>query len=167
MKKIFAGFAILFPLLAFANPTALTAKEIGWQVKFEAPPTERIEEQSTSNFYRYVGSTGNFNISLYIESPQCAGDASSGNQLRCFFSRIEQVPGVVKQSIRTSKLPNAVQVSYLTYARTGDAAVKVLHSHILFADKGKWGDLHGSVVKPDASEIAMLLALGDAFSFTN
>jgi hypothetical protein len=31
----------------------------------------------------------------------------------------------------------------------------------------KWGDLHGSVARPDTAEIATLLALGDGFGFTD
>ena len=54
----------------------------------------------------------------------------------------------------------------LHYGQAGETAVKVLHSHVLCADKGKWGALHGAVVRPDTAEIATLPALGVGFSFT-
>lgn len=167
MRRLVALLGLLLPPLAFAGPTVLSARDMGWEVRFEAPATEKLEEQSTPAAYHYLGNAGKFNLSLFIESPQCSGGASSENQIRCFLGRVEHLPGLVKQSIRMNQLPKAVQISYLQYGQVGETAVKVLHSHILFADKGKWGDLHGSIVRPDTSEIATLLALGDGFSFTD
>lgn len=167
MRRFLALFCLLLPPLAFASPTLLTAKDMGWEVRFDAPATEKLEEVSTPTAYHYAGNAGKFNLSLFIELPQCPGGTSSADQVRCFLSRIDRIPGLVKESIRVDQLPKAMQVSYIMYTQVGDVAVKVLNSHILFADKGKWGDLHGSFVKPATSEVATLLALGDAFSFTN
>lgn len=167
MRRLVALLGLLLPPMAFAAPTVLSATEMGWEVRFDAPATEKLEEQSTPAAYHYAGTAGRFNLSLFIESPLCNGGASSDNQIRCFLGRIEHLPGLVKQSMRMNRLPNAVQISYLQYGQLGETAVKVLHTHILFADKGKWGDLHGSVARPDTAEIATLLALGDGFGFTD
>lgn len=167
MRKLLVLLGLVLPSLAFAGPTVLKAKDMGWEVRFDAPATDKVEEQSTPTAYRYLGTAGKFNLSVFIEAPQCSGGVSNDDQLQCFLGRIERVPGLVKQSIRMAKLPKGVQISYVTYTPVGETAVKVLHTHILFADKGTWGDVHGSVVKPDTGEIAALLAMADAFSFTN
>jgi len=167
MNKLIVLFSLLFSSAAFADPTVMHARVLGWEVRFDAPPSAKVEEEGSATAYRYLGNAGKFNLSLLIENPRCAGGVSNNEQLRCFLGLLEKMPGLVRQSIRTNQVPNAVQVSYLTYAQTGEVAIKVLHTHILFADKGKWGDLHGSVVKPDTAEMAMLLGLGDAFSFAS
>ncbi|QGZ38185.1 hypothetical protein IP92_01519 [Pseudoduganella flava] len=167
MKRLVPLFGLFLLRTALADPTVLAARDLGWEVRFDAPPTAKVEERSTPNAYRYAGTAGKFNLSLFIEPPQCEGGATNNEQLQCFAGRLEKVPGLVRQSIRVNRLPNAVQLSYLTYGQTGETAVKIMHTHVLFADKGKWGDLHGSIVKPDTAEIAMLLALGDNFSFTD
>lgn len=165
MKKFALLLGLMVSSLAFANPTVLTAKDLGWTIRFDAPPSRRIQEESTASTYHYAGTAGTFSLSLSIEPPSCKGGSASEDQLQCFLGKIEMVPGLVKQTVKVNRLPNALQVSYLAYARLDDVAVKTMHTHLLFAQKDKWGDLHASVVRPDNGAIAMLLGLGDGFNF--
>jgi hypothetical protein len=77
------------------------------------------------------------------------------------------MPGLVKESIKVNRIARGAQLSYLVYAPVDGKQIKMLHTHLLFADKGKWGDLHASVIRPTTDEVAMLLGLGDQFDFTD
>jgi hypothetical protein len=87
--------------------------------------------------------------------------------VKCFAGNISRLPGLVKETIKVDRIAHGAQLTYLVYAPVNGTMVKMLHTHLLFAGKGKWGDLHASVIQPTTDEIAMLLGLGDSFDFSN
>ena len=167
MKNLIALLSLFVSAAAFADPTVLHANELGWEVHFDAPPTSKVEETSTADAYHYSGNAGKFKLSLDIGQPQCRGGVSRKDQFDCFFGQMDKIPGLVTQSIKFKKVPEAVLISYIAYDQIDGASTKVHHVRILFADKGKWADLHASVVKPESADSAMLLSMGEAFSFSN
>lgn len=166
MKRLIALFSIFASAAAWAEPTVLRASELGWEARFDAPATSKVEESSSATAYRYLGNAGRFNLSLAIEPPVCRGGGSPREQFDCFFGRMEKIPGLVSQSVKVKKANQGVLISYVAYAPVDGANTKIMHVHILFADKGLWGDLHGSVIKPEAEDSAMLLSLGSSFSYS-
>lgn len=167
MKQLIVLLGLFVSSLASANPTVLRAADLGWEVHFDAPPTEKIEERSTASAYHYAGNAGKFNLSLFLERPQCSGDASNKSQVACFLGLIEKSPGLVKQTIRFNDVAQGTQVSYLVRLNVNGKPITMLHTHILFADQGIWGDLHGSVIGPDKDDVAMLIGLGEGFGFSH
>ena len=149
--------------LCFGEPTVMQIPNQGWQVRFDAPPVSKISERLNPAQYYFIGNAGRFNLSLTVETPDCPGEITAADNYRCMIRKIERVPDLVRQTITTEKRANNVQVSYLTYAPVAGQMVKIMNTHVLFAYKGRWGDLHGSVVRPTPEEVAMLLALGDRF----
>ena len=167
MKRCVVVLALLITSLAFAEPNTLTAKDIGLVVHFDAPRTEKIHEESTPAAYLYVGSKGNFTVSLSIQSPSCEGGTAREDHLRCFIRLISMLPGINRDSIQVNRLPGSIRVSYLTETRRDEGTNNLAHTHILFADGDKWADLHGSILHPSSEEITMLSALGDSFRFNH
>ena len=171
MKNLIAVSSLLLSLFvsaaAFADPTVLRANELGWEVHFDAPPTSKVEETSSADAYHYTGNAGKFNLSLVIDQPNCRGGVSRKDQFDCFFGQMDKIPGLVTQSIKFKKAKEAVLISYLAYEQIDGASTKVHHVRILFADKGKWADLHASVIKPESADSAMLLGMNEAFSYSN
>jgi hypothetical protein len=167
MKKTIAALAFAASAGAHAEPTVMRIPELGWEVRFDAPATSKLEEQRSAQAYRYSGNAGRFNLSLFIENPGCPGGVALEDHVRCFAGRIGGVPNLVTESIKVERIARGVLVSYLVYAKVEDKLVKMLHTHLLFADKGKWGDLHASVIRPSTDEVTMLLGLGDRFDFSD
>ena len=167
MKKIIASLLCLACAAAHAEPTVMPIPELGWELRFDAPATTRIDEERGAQTYRYVGSADRFNLSLHLAGPRCAGGVALEDQVKCFAGRIGAVPGLVTESIKVNRIARGAQVTYLVYAPVDGKRIKMMHTHLLFADKGKWGDLHASVVQPTTDEIAMLLGLGDRFDFSD
>jgi len=167
MKNLIALFSLFASAAAFAEPTVLRANELGWEVHFDAPATSKVVETSTTDAYHYSGNAGKFKLSLDIEQPQCQGGVSRKDQFDCFFGQMDKIPGLVTQSIKFKKAPEAVLISYLAYDQIDGASTKVHHVRILFAGKGKWADLHAAVIKPESADSAMLLGMNEGFSFSN
>jgi hypothetical protein len=167
MKKTIAALAFLACAASHAEPTAMKIPALGWEVRFDAPATSKTAEESSPQAYHYAGNAGRFNLSLFVEHPNCPGGVALEDHVKCFAGRIGAVPGLVTESIKVNRMARGAQVSYVAYAPVNGVQIKIMHTHLLFADKGKWGDLHASVVKPTTDEIAMLLGLGDKFEFSN
>lgn len=167
MKNLIALASLLASSAACAEPTLFRAPELGWEVRVNAPATTKVEETSSATAYHYLGNAGKFSLSLDITDPHCRGGASRKDQFDCVFGQLDKIPGLVTQSIKFKKAPEAVLISYLAYGKIDGANTKVHHVHLIFADKGKWADLHASVVQPEAADSAMLLGLGEGFSFSD
>jgi hypothetical protein len=167
MKKTIAALAFLACAASQAEPTVLKMESLGWEARFDAPATVGRVQENSVRAYRYVGNAGRFNLSLFVEDPSCRGGVALEDQVRCFIDGIVFVPEVVKESIRVNRIARGTQLSYLVYAPVDGKQVKMLHTHLLFAGKGKWGDLHASVIQPSVDEIAMLMGLGDTSDFSN
>jgi hypothetical protein len=167
MKKTIAILAFLACGASHAEPTVMRAPELGWEVRFDAPATSKTAEERSAQAYHYAGNAGRFNLSLFIENPTCPGGAALEDHVKCFAGHIGAMPGLVKESIKVNRIARGAQLSYLVYAPVDGKQIKMLHTHLLFADKGKWGDLHASVIRPTTDEVAMLLGLGDQFDFTD
>jgi len=167
MKNLIALLSLFVSAAALAEPTVLRANELGWEVRFDAPATSKVEETSSADAYHYSGNAGKFRLSLDIGQPQCRGGVSRKDQFDCFFGQMGTIPGLVTQSIKFKKAPEAVLISYLAYDQIDGASTKVHHVRILFADKGKWADLHAYVIKPESADSAMLLGMSEGFSFSH
>lgn len=167
MQRILAAICYFVCSACLAEPAVINVPSLGWTVKFDAPSTKVLKEESSATAYYYSSNAGNFNLSLFIGKPNCAGDTDLEAYFKCFAEKAEKVPGIVKQSVRVNKITNGVQFSYLTYVPIDGKATKVLNTHLLFASKGMWGDLHGSVIKPSIEDISMLMGLGDKFEYSN
>jgi hypothetical protein len=167
MNKIVAAICLLSCAIGHAEPTVIRMPELGWEVRFDAPATGKVNEERSTQAYHYAGNADRFNLSLFIEDPRCPGGVALEDHVRCFAGRIDGVPNLVKESIRVNRIARGAQVSYLLYAPVDGKLVKALHTHLLFADKGKWGDLHASVIRPTTEEMGMLLGLGDRFDFSD
>lgn len=165
MHKLLILFAIFCPAFCKADMTTMSIPGQDWKVTFNAPVTSKIKEDSSPSQYYYQGNSGRFNLSLIVEPPSCTGEITAEDNLKCFAPKIENVPGLVKQTIKVNRVAKGIQITYLAYVPMNDTSIKILHTHILFAYQGKWGDLHGSIIKPTAEEIAMLLSLGDQFDY--
>ena len=138
----------------------------GWQITFDAPVVTKVKETNSQTQYYFSGNSDRFNLSLTVETPSCPGESLEDNY-KCILQKIESIPGVVRQSISAEKRPTNIQVSYIIYAPVGGRAIKVMNTHVLFAHKARWGDLHASVVTPTMQEVAMLLGLGDRFAYSD
>jgi hypothetical protein len=163
---VFLLLAIAFSSPALAELTTFEIPDQGWKVQLDAPPTTKVTETNTPSRYYYLGNSDRFNLSLIVESPGCGGNAAAlEDHVRCIAPKIEGNPTVVKETMRASKLRNGLQISYLVQAPLGGQTVRILNTHILFVYKGKWGDLHASIVQPNREDITMLIELSNRFEY--
>lgn len=161
MRSLLIGIVCAFALVAHAETISVPVLSEGWLVSFIVPEQVQMAEKPSPGKFYSIGSGVRFNVSLFVGAPTCDGSKTPSAAYRCMRPKIYSVPGVIEESISVESRPTNVQVTYIQYAKTGDVAVKVVHTHVLFERGGMWGDLHVSVVKPTVSETAALFAVGD------
>ena len=158
---------LLLSTVCLAESRVLEIPDQGWKVQFDAPSTVKIKETNNPSQYYYLGNADRFNLSLIVEAPTCEGGSSVEAFLQCILPKFKSTPGLVKEPLVTKSDTGAVQVIYLTYVPFKDSLIKVMNTHMLFSYRGKWGDLHASVIKPTPEEFKMLLSIGNSFSYSD
>lgn len=167
MRLLLTLTLLFFALACNAEPTTLEIPGQGWYVKFDAPKVENSKESNSENRYYLLGSSGRFALSLTVETPTCSGEPTADDNLQCMLGKIHRIPGFVKETMVLSKKPNANILSYIVYVPLSGSYVKSVHTHVIFANNGKWGDLHISTIKPTPEELTPHLTLGDHFEYAS
>ena len=166
MMVSFMILLALFSADCSAENLSLEIPDHAWKVKFSGPSITKVKEMNTPSYYYYLGKADRFSLSLFVESPTCPGVISVEDNQKCILPKIEQIPGFQKQSLTINTLAKGIQIIYVAYAPMGDKAVKIMHTHILFANRGKWGDLHASIIQPTIEDIAQILRFGEGFDYS-
>ena len=159
--------ATLFGAPAFAADTHLGIPGQSWEIRFDAPAYNKIDEQNLPNQYRLSGNDGRFTLSYYFEPPRCDGGMSKEAIYNCFNASLQHNPLVVYSTERANRLEKGVAVMYMTQADVDGRKVSSFNVNVLFARDGKWGDLHVSYVSPQAADIQTLFKVAQSFDIVD
>ena len=148
---------------ARADPTRLAVPGQGWSVRFDGPSFKKLDEKDDPGRYSLFGNADRFNLSLYVEPPMCPGGDSSERIHACFLASLKRNPTVLYDTERGNTLPRGgVMVMYMVEGDVGVSKVHAFNVNVLFAHKGKWGDLHVSYVSPRPEDVQALIALAQS-----
>lgn len=166
MKVIFVMMGLMIASKSIAEMTSINVPELNLSVRFDAIPANVVEETNTPSRYYYIANAGRYNISLTVEDPLCDKGMTVEDSFKCIVPKIESTPGFVKETFSSEIINKGIKMSYISYGPVDKKLVKILNTHILFSDNGKWADLHASVILPTQQEMLMLIRLGDQFDYT-
>jgi hypothetical protein len=156
---------LLLPGLASAATTTLPIPGQGWQVSFESPVLTKLEESNQPAQYMYAGYADRFSVSVYVETPGCSGGATHRAFHDCFWPRARRNPTIVKSSVVATEHPGYYKVAYDVEAPVQGRTLRQRNVNYLIAYRGKWTDLHVSVIEPTAEDLAMLDALEKSLAY--
>jgi hypothetical protein len=139
----------------------------GWALKLAGPAFKKADVANVTEGRVYVGTSGKFNVSLHVTPPMCEGGDAPDNIYRCFGERMQSVPYIIGSTIRAQKMADGVQVMYMMDAPAGEWKKRVFNINVVFARKGKWGDLHISVVEPEKADLEQALNMAKSLSFSD
>jgi hypothetical protein len=143
---------------AHAVETTLPIPGQGWQVSFDAPELTKVGEQDRPGQYVYVANSGRFNLSLYVEAPSCSGGSRHEDYYNCFWPKSSRNPMIVQSSVRATEGPRYYKVVYDVQAPFEGRTITQRNVNFLIAYRGKWTDLHVSVIEPTSDDLARLEA---------
>jgi len=158
---------LAFTTPSFAEPVVLSIPQEKLAVHFDARPLKKVEENYKDGRYSYLGNAGNFNLSLFVEPSTCEGDESNEVRYKCFLEKLRRVPFVQVSTIRANEIPAGVQVMYMMEGELKGRPFQQFHGNLLFRHGKKAGDLHASVLAPQAPDVKFLFALMKSVQLRN
>jgi hypothetical protein len=157
---------ILISGAAHATQTTLVIPEQGWQLSFDAPALTVMGEENRPGQYVYVANSGKFNLSLYVEDPSCSGGKSHKAFYKCFWPKSSRNPMIVQASVVATEGPKYYKIAYDIEAPLEGRTVKAKNINFLISFRGKWTDLHISVVEPTEEDFAILDAFEKSLNYS-
>ena len=151
---------------AHAAQTKLVIPGQGWQLAFDAPALKKMGEQDVPGQYAYEANAGKFNLSLYVEDPSCSGGRTHKAFYQCLWPKASRNPMIVKPSVVATEQANYYKVAYDIHAPFQGRMITLKNVNFLISYRGKWTDLHISVVEPTADDLAMLEAFEKSLSYS-
>lgn len=137
----------------------------GWHVSFDTPPLMKRNEADSPDQYMYIASSGRFNLSLYVETPSCDGGTGHADFYNCFWPRASRNPQIVEDSVVATSTERFYKVVYDTLTPWKEQMVRQRHINFLFAYRGKWTDLHISIVEPTEVDGELVAAFEESLSY--
>jgi hypothetical protein len=137
-----------------------------WQLSFDAPPLAKQKETNYPDQYTYFGNSGRFNLSLYVETPGCNGGNTHEAFYKCFWPNASRNPTIVKKSVNATSGSTYYKVVYDIEVPWKGELIRQHNINFLIAFRGKWTDLHVSVVNPTEADLKMLEAFEKSLGYS-
>jgi hypothetical protein len=169
MKKAPAPFfwflLALLPAAVHAAPMTVSVPGQGWQLSFDAPVFVDQKAVDHPDQYMYWGSSGRFNLSIYVETPGCKGGVKNEDFLDCFWPKASRNPLIVKESIDTRCNETYCRIAYDIKAALRGQPLRQVNRNFIFAYRGKWTDVHVSVLDPTETDLKLLDAFETSLNY--
>jgi hypothetical protein len=159
MKRLSAlALWFLFVAPAFGEKVEVKIPGEGWGISFDAPSLSDKEDSSRSGAYAFRGNAGRFNLSLFVEEPGSTGDSHQACY-EFYWPQASRNPLIAKDTVSKSDTPKFVSVRYDIVTEYAGRPIRMNNINYYFAFRGKWIDVHVSVIQPTPADAAIL----DAF----
>lgn len=166
LLKHFTLFTFLFVLVtpAFAKRVEVKIPGEGWKIRFESPPLSNIEDSSEPGGYSFRGNSGRFNVSLFVETPASAGK-SHQDCYRFYWPQASRNPLIAVDTVKKSETSKFVSVQYDIVSEFRGKPIRSANINIYFVFRGKWVDVHVSIIEPTAADLAILDEFGKSLDY--
>jgi hypothetical protein len=104
-------------------------------------------------------------LSLFVEDPSCSGGKTHKDFYKCFWPKSSRNPMIVQATVAATEMPNYYKVAYVIEAPFDGRTIKQMNVNFLISYRGKWTDLHISVVEPTAADLAILDVFEKSLSY--
>lgn len=158
------AFYLLQDSSVSATTTTITVPGQG-TISFEVPPMNKISETNSAEQYKYAANSGRLNLSIFVEPPKCEGGQTHEAVAKCFTSKIDQTPGIVKSTVSTECVPTYCDVAYLVMLPVGGRTIRELNINVLFVFHGKWVDVHLSMINPTTQDLQSMNQFEKSISY--
>ncbi len=167
--KITQYIALLFFFatgMAIAEPATIRIPDQNWKISFDAPVLRKMKESNSPNQYMYFGNANLFNLSLYVETPTCAGGNTHEDFFKCYWPKTSKLAMIKQASVTTSCSEKYCKIAYDAEVTIQGNAIRQRSMNFLFAYRGKWVDVHVSVINPTEEDLALLKKFEASLSYS-
>jgi len=136
---------------AMAGNVEVKIPKEGWSISFDSPPLSKKHDSKKSGEYAFSATSGEFNLSLFVEKPHNAGMAHK-DVYQYYWSRGGENPMIAKDTVKESETEHYVRVQYDMVTTLAGMSVRLTNVNYFFAFQGKWVDVHISVGDPTTAD---------------
>ena len=130
-----------------------------WSIQFAGPKLQ-VGKSTVPGIY--YGVRDRTQVSLFVESPKCAGGDADENVYSCFTEALKKNPIVLWDTERGNTAANGIHVMYMTELKVDGKTGHAMNVNVLFVHDGQWVDFHISIASPQPSDLSELDALADS-----
>jgi hypothetical protein len=149
------GDAPLGPIQAYT----VTVPDWG-SLTFDAPALTKVEETANPKQFRHMATAGRFNVSVFVEPPGCDGGITHEAVSQCHGAKLARFPGLMADTLMGDCTPRFCRLVYATENTIAGTRYVLMHVNLLFAARGKWVDVHASIVNPTEDDVAAIQRFG-------
>jgi hypothetical protein len=137
----------------------------GWTLSFVAPPLKDHQEKRQGDNYAFLAKAGRFNLSVFVEPPQKNG----GSHKDCadyYWHLVQKNPAITDDPPpEISENASYVRVKYQAVVDAGPLRVHQANANYYFSFRGKWVDVHISVLEPTAEDAEIFHAFDRSLTY--
>jgi hypothetical protein len=123
----------------------------GWHFSFDTPKLSSPQTSKTADGFAFRGNAERFNMSVFVEKP--SGPGITNREVYDFYwKQAQRNPMIVKSSIAVSDQPKFVRVQYDLETKFEGQTIRQRNVNYYFANRGKWIDVHISVIVPEPAD---------------
>jgi hypothetical protein len=125
----------------------------GWRISFDSPAlaeTPAFRKNGASD-YAFRGNSGRFNISIFVETPQGPGKTPKACH-DFYWPKASRNPLIAKDTVAASHTPEYYRVQYDIVTDLLGRAVRQKNVNYYLAFRGRWIDVHISIMEPVAGD---------------
>ena len=158
------AFLSIFVTPAFAKKVEVKVPDEGWKIIFDSPPLSNTQHSSKPGGYAYRGNSERFNLSLYVEPPEGTGD-SHEDCYSFYWPQASRNPLIAKDTILKTQTPRFVSVQYDIVTEFEGKPIRSTNINYYFAFRGKWVDVHVSIIEPTSADAKILAEFGKSLEY--
>lgn len=157
-------FFLAFSGTAFAASTEVAVPSEGWSIRFESPILSNQQDSRRDGGYAFRATSDRFNISLFVENPQETGTAHR-DCFESYWAHSSENPLIAKDTVVTSENPTYVRVQYDLVTEFEGKPIRSRNVNYYFTYRGKWTDVHISIVQPTKADEEVFAAFDRSLSY--
>jgi hypothetical protein len=170
-KTLVRAAIVLAAVLAFTGPAIAVPVKVaipkeGWSITFDSPSLSKREESKGDGEYAFRANSGRFNLSLFVEKPGGAGKTHR-DCYEFYWSQARRNPMIAQDSVQSSETPSYVRVQYDIVTQFQGQPIRQRHVHYYFVYRGKWVDVHISVIVPTKEDEEIFAAFDRSLRYSS
>ena len=149
---------------SWAAEIVITVISQGWQISFDGPTLVKESPSYEGGGFQYKANSGRFNVSVFVEKPA----KPTGSNQDCYshyWPMASRNPMIVASSVKHTSSKTFERVQYTIPGEYQGARFTQANVNYFFAYKGKWMDVHISIIEPKGDDVQLLQQLDNTLAY--
>ena len=160
-----AAMPLRVATLILAAVVTLPVPNEGWHFTFDTPALKSPQTSKAPQGFAFRANAERFNMSVFVEKPSGAG-TTNRDCYEFYWHDAQRNPMIVKSTIAVSEQPKFVRVQYDLETKFEGQTIRQRNVNYYIAYRGKWIDVHISVIAPEPADQKIFDAFDAGLAYT-